>query len=157
MRLDRPVKRHVKYPFVGCFPREVFPVGTFTQISCSLLRPRSTGFSESVPLAMLSQIDRDPGPGVFLEKACPRLGSTPTSNRYEVPSTHTRSPASGLVLFALKANRTGSGAGALIVMGKGNFVPIARRCASQSRAGTGIEGATVRAHTRSKSSLFPSP
>ena len=41
-------------------------------------------------------------------------------------------------------------------MGKGNFVPIARRCASQSRAGTGIDGATVRAHTRSKSSLFPS-
>ena len=55
----------------------------------------TVGFSESVPLAMLSQIDRDPGPGVFLEKACPRLGSTPTSNRYEVPSTHTRSPRVG--------------------------------------------------------------
>ena len=26
--------------------------------------------------------------GVFLEKACPRLGSTPTSNRYEIPFTH---------------------------------------------------------------------
>ena len=50
----------------------------------------------------------------------------------------------------------GTARGALIVMGKGNFVPIARRCASQSRAGTGIDGATVRAHTRSKSSLFPS-
>ena len=43
----------------------------------------------------------------------PRLGSIPTSNRYEIPFTHYDElpPASGLVLFALRANRTRSGAG----------------------------------------------
>ena len=87
----------------------------------------------------------------------PRLGSIPTSNRYEIPFTHYDElpPASGLVLFALRANRTRPDAGGmLIVMGKGNFVPIARRCASQSRGWLRDGRDPLRAHTCNKRSVL---
>ena len=53
--------------------------------------------------------------------------------KFPLPIT-IKAPAPDLVLFALRANRTRSDAGGPGV-GGGNFVPIARRCASQSRAG----------------------